>query len=296
MKKLLLLFATILFTFAQVEAQEAPAVSDTLDGWKFNWTTGLNGSQSSYSNWSGGGVDNISVAGNSDFTAKYRQNRYSYAFALDTRYGESRIDGEGTRKTDDLFSIRNRFLYDIGGEESEFSIFGNLNFRTQFAKGYRYGEGIEGDELTRGDDRLISDFMAPAYITQNAGLAYSPGDHFYFEAGVGLRQTIVSDERLSTTYGLDEGTRFRNEAGVNLGADYSQTIASNLVLNSTIETFTNVNKSVRSTDVFFSNQVTGRINRVMNASFRLDLAYDDDFSTEVQVRQVISMGISFILI
>ena len=289
-KKLLLLSAISLFTFSQTNALNAPAVSDTLDGWAYGWVAGLNGSQASYSNWSQGGSNNISVAGNSNLTAKFRENRFSYSFALDTRYGQSKIQGEGTRKTDDLLSIRNRFLYDIGDEDSEFSIFANLNFRSQFDQGFRFGAGPDGEDV------LISDFLAPAYISQNAGLAYSPGDHFSFEAGIGLRQTIVRDVDLAPLYGLDEGARFRNEAGINLGADYRQDIASNLVLRSSIETFTNVNKAVTSTDVFISNQITGRINNLLNANVRLDLVYDDDFSNEIQVMQVISVGLSFILI
>ncbi len=275
--------------FAQSYAVNEPTVSDTLEGWNFGWVAGLNGSQASYSNWSQGGSNNISATGNSNLTAKFRENRFSYSFTLDTRYGQSKIQGEETRKTDDILVLRNRFLYDIGGEESEFSIFGNLNFRTQFDKGYDFGAGPEGEDV------FISDFLSPAYISENAGLAYSPGDHFSFEAGVGLRQTIVRDEELAPLYGLDEGSQFRNEAGINFGADYNHEIASNLILSSRIETFTNVNKALTSTDFYFSNQITGKINNLLNANVRVDLAYDDDFSNELQVMQVISVGLSFIL-
>lgn len=289
MKKLLLLIGISFFLFAHSYAINEPTVSDTLDGWDYGWVAGLNGSQSSYSNWSQGGSNNISVSGNSNLTAKFRENRFSYSFTFDTRYGQSKIEGEGTRKTDDLLALRNRFLYDIGDEDSEFSIFGNLNFRTQYDEGYRYGAGPDGEDM------LISNFLSPAYISENAGLAYSPGDHFSFEAGVGMRQTIVKDEELASQYGLDEGTQFRNEAGINFGAEYSQEIASNLILDSRVETFTNVNKALSSTDFYISNQVTGKINDLFNASVRVDLVYDDDFSTELQVMQVISVGLSFIL-
>lgn len=289
MKKLLLLIGISLFAFTQSYALNEPTVSDTLEGWDYGWVAGLNGSQASYSNWAQGGSNNISVSGNSNLNAKFRDQRFSYTFTLDTRYGQSKIQGEGTRKTDDLLALRNRFLYDIGDENSEFSLFGNLNFRTQFDEGYRFGAGPDGEDV------LISNFLSPAYISENVGLAYSPGEHFSFEAGVGMRQTIVKDEELAPLYGLDEGTQFRNEAGINLGADYNQEIASNLILSSRIETFTNVNKAITSTDFYFSNQVTGKINNLLNASVRLDLAYDDDFSNELQVMQVISVGLSFIL-
>ena len=287
-KALALLFLSLLITTTLI-AREAPAVSDTLDGWTRSWEAGLSGSQASYSNWSQGGVNNIAVTGNSILTAKYRENRFSYSILLNTRFGQTRIQDEGVKKIDDRLELRNRFLYDIGHEGGDFKLFGNINFRTQFAEGFDYGAGPEGQNI------LISDFMSPAYISQNAGLAYVPTENFTFEAGLGLLQTIVRNEELGPLYNLPEGDTFRNEAGITFGAAYDMRLGTNLSLSSSLETFTNVNKSIKSTNVQFGSQVTGRINSYMNASMRLDFVYDDDFSKELQIAQILSIGVSFIL-
>lgn len=271
-------------------AQDTPAVSDSLNGWDYSWTFGVNGSQAAYSNWSQGGVNTVAASGNSNFQALYKKDRFSYIFQFETRFGQTRTDGQGVRKTDDRFAVSNRFLYDLAEDHEEFKLFANLDFRTQFAKGYDYEAGPNEEDV------LISDFMAPGYFVQNAGIAYVPTPNFMAEVGFGLVQTIVRDESLSAQYGLPEGDTFRNEAGVNLKAVYSMTLADNLSWSSSVETFTNVDKSVSSTDVFFLNELTGKINSFMNASLRLDLVYDDDFSDEIQVAQVLSLGISFILI
>lgn len=272
-------------------AQDAPAVSDTLSGWDYSWEAGLSGSQASYSNWSQGGVNNIAVTGNSVLTAKFRENRFSYSVRLNTRFGQTRIEDEGVRKIDDRLELRNRFLYDIGREGGDFKLFGNINFRTQFAEGFNYGAGPDATDI------LISGFFAPAYISQNAGLAYVPTDNFSFETGVGLLQTIVSNSevRQVNRYGIPEGDNFKNEAGLTLGAAYDMRLGTNLSLSTSAETFTNINKSIKSTNVEVATQVTGRINNYMNASLRLDFVYDDDFSKELQVAQVLSLGVSFIL-
>jgi hypothetical protein len=292
MKKLAALLVTILLTYTTAQAQETIVVPDTLAGWDYGWVAGLNGAQASYSNWSQGGVNNIAVSGNSTFRTFYREGKFSYGFLINTRYGKTRIDGEGTRKTDDRFSIRNRFLYDLGGDESHFSVYGNLNFRTQFDRGFEYGED-EGDP-----DILISNFLSPAYITESVGLLYRPSEQLSFEAGLGLQQTIVQDESVlaNRQYGVPDGENFRNEAGANLGVSYQRNISSNIVLSSTAETFTNLNKSLSSTDLYFSNEFIGNLNDFINTSLRFDIAYDDDFSDELQVRQSITVGISFILI
>lgn len=289
MKKILSVITILLFMASQSYAQETISLNDSLaTGWNYSWIAGLNGSQASYSNWSQGGVNNISVLGNSRFSAKYKEEPFAYGFLFATRYGRSRIEDQGTRKTDDKLSIRNRFLYDLS-ETGNYSLFGNVNFRTQFDEGFDYGAGPGGEDL------LISRFMAPAYFSQSAGLAYMPSDYFSFEAGLAMKQTIVTDEDLQPIYGLDEGQSLRNEAGVAMGASYEQSVAPNILLSTSVETFTNVSRPVSRTDVYFSSQLTGQVNNLISTSLQVDLVYDDDFSEDLQVQQVFSLGISFML-
>ncbi|MEX0648654.1 MAG: DUF3078 domain-containing protein [Balneolaceae bacterium] len=290
MNKLLFLSALFFAATLNTQAQDTPVIPDTLSGWGVIWEAELNGSQASYSNWAQGGVNNIAATGNSNFTALYQQGRYSYAFTFNSRYGKSKVQDEGVRKTADRLSIRNRLLYDLSDDNGDFKLFGNINLRTQFDEGFDYNAGPDGEDI------LISRFMAPGYISENAGLAYIPSDFFSFEAGLGMQQTIVRDESLSETYGLDPGDTFRNEAGFTFAAIYEQRVAENLKLSSGVETFTNLNRPVSRTDFYFANELTGRINRLMSASLRFDLAYDDDFSSEIQVAQILSLGISFILL
>lgn len=288
MKKLLSVLL-VLFISSQVQAQEAIIVPDSLSGWSYSWVAGLNGSQAAYSNWSQGGVNNIAITGNSSFTAKHRKGRFSYGFLISARYGKSKIEDQGVRKTTDRLVIKNRFLYDLLKDDGDYSAYANINFRTQFDDGYEYGAGPNGGDV------LISGFLSPAYFQQGAGIAYVPTDFFSAEAGLALKQTIVTDDNLVTDYGLSAGNNIKNEGGLTLGLAYEQDIAPNFLLSSSVETFTNVNKAVSSTDVYFSNELTGKINDLISTSLRFDLAYDDDFSEEVQIMQTLSLGVSFIL-
>ncbi|TVQ03290.1 MAG: DUF3078 domain-containing protein [Balneolaceae bacterium] len=287
--KTALLFLVFSFFFSistttYISAQDTVSIPDTLRGWDTSWELGLNGSQASYSNWSQGGVNNIAATGSTTFTTIFKKDRYSYGFLVNTRFGKTKIENEGIRKIDDRLYILNRFLYDLGEEDSDFKIFANIRFRTQFDKGYNYG--TEPKEL-------ISNFLAPAYLTQDAGLAYIPGPMFSFEAGLGLQQTFVRDTNLSEKYGLSEGETFRNEAGLTLGSSFDANIATNIRFTSSINSFTSFNKPVKSTDIYFSNKFAARINRYLNTTFSVDLVYNDDFSSEIQVAQVLSLGVSF---
>lgn len=281
-----ILFAT-LFIYQSATAQDSIVIPDTLAGWQTSWEVGINGSQASYSNWAQGGVNNVAATGATTYSSLYKEGRFGYGLLINLRYGRSQIEDEGTRKIDDRFYIHNRFLYDLGDSESDFKLFSNIRFRTQFDRGYNYGANEDGS------DQLISRFFAPAYFSEDIGLAYVPNDNFTYEMGLGLQQTYVSDQDLAALYGFEEGEKFRSEAGLTVGASYIANLADNLTFATSLNTFTNVGKALSSTDVHFSNRLTGRINSFMNATLNLDFVYDDDYSDDWQVAQVLSLGISF---
>jgi len=260
-------------------------VADSLQGWRLNWVGGLNGAQASYENWSQGGVNTISVTASTVFNAKYRQDRFAYALATNLKYGKARLEGEGTRKTDDRIAVNNKFSYLFS--DDHWSAFGNINFSTQFDQGFDYN--VPDDE----DPILISKFFAPAYFTQITGIGYSPADYFIAEAGLALKETIVTDTTLSTRYGLEPGNQFRFEPGYSLAMSFEKKVFSNVRLISSVETFTNMQRHLDNTDVNFSNELIGKINGFMNMSLQFVMIYDSDYSRQVQIKQVLSVGLSY---
>ena len=258
-------------------------------GWLLEWDLGFNGSQASYSNWAQGGSNNIAVTGSSLFKATYKQNKFTFDTSLNTRFGQAKIDGDGVRKTDDKLEFRNRLSYELRHNHLDINLFGSINFRTQFDRGFDYDKGPGGTDL------YISNFMAPGYLTENIGLSFVPAKDLALEIGMALQQTFITKEELRASYKFDPDESVRNEGGVTLAATYVMRIAENLSLNTSLETFTGVSKSIKSTDFIFRNQITGRINSFMNAGLRFDVAYDDDFSEDLQVAQVLTVGVSFSL-
>ena len=287
MKKFLLLITIALLLVSTTNAQESITFPEELEGWETTWNVGINGSQASYSNWAQGGVNNIAATGRTTFTTVYSHDKFSYGFLFHSRFGKTKVQDEGVRKIADRLFILNRFLYDLGDEESEFKLFSNIRMRTQFDDGFNYGAGPDGTDVK------ISGFFAPVYFNQEAGVAYIPNENFSLEAGLGLQQTFISDVDLAPTYGLDEGDRFRSEAGFTIGSSFKKEFATNLTYSGALNTFTSFGRSIKNTDVQFSNTLSGRINSFMNANLSLDFVYDNDFSSELQIAQVLSLGVLF---
>jgi len=279
---LLIAFGLLLLT--ETANSQTIVVPDTLNGWTQTWVANLNGSQAAYQNWSEGGVNTLSGAASTVYTRMYREGRYSFGFRANLRYGVSVIDGE-ERKSDDLISLRLRSTYDLA-DDSDIAAYGAIQFRTQFADGFDYGAGVNMS------DSLISGFFSPAYLTEEAGLEYNPDPKLQLAAGLALKQTFISDGDLSPNYGLPQGDTFRSEGGFTTSISFQTSVAENIQYSSNLETFTNFLIPVSETDVFWSNEFVGQINSLINASFQYEMRYDNDFSSEVQIKQVLSAGIS----
>ena len=254
--------------------------------WERSLRASLTGTQASYRNWSQGGTDNLAILGTTAYTSEYSKDRYGYRLDINLRYGQTRIGDGDFIKSDDRIRIRNQASRKFRDERLS-AIF-NVNFESQFDKGYENPIPDEGEERI-----LISRFLAPAYITEVLGLSYKPVENFRVEGGLAMKQTIVSDTDLSPRFGLPEGDSFRNEAGFSLLIGYERRIMENIYYSGYVETFTNVNRDLKYTDLLFANEITGQINRYISANVEFVLAYDRDFIDELQVKQIISLGLSY---
>lgn len=272
-----ILFVIVLAFFtANVQAQDS--LQTAPEKWQNSWNIGLNGSQASYNNWSKGGVSSLSGTATSVYKAAYKSGAFSYFFENNMKYGQIKNDGQQMQKTDDQILIRNRFDYHLSHQAA---IIGNINFQTQFAAGF---DGT-------GDTRVkISDAFAPAYLQENVGIAFTPDDNFNAQAGLGLKQTIVTIDGLQSLYGVKADENLRFEAGINLGINFSKDIAENVSLTSSLESFSNLMRSLASTDFIFRNELTGKINKNLSTNFQFSVMYDDDFSKDLQIKQVLSVG------
>ncbi len=284
------LLVSFFFTLTGLEsasAQKLPMPTDDLltsveeeGDWDIRFRAGLNGSQAYHREWAQGGVDRIAVVANSVFSGVYTDGPYQYGFRLDLRYGQTRQDRDAFRKSQDLIRLRNQFRRRFSDER--FSLTGNINFDTQFDKGY-----------DRSFENVQSRFLAPGTLIQTIGLSFDPDSYLESTVGISLRQTFMRDTSLSERYGLDEGDWFRNEAGFSVVMSYEREIWTNVTYTGYIETFSNLQKSLMSTDVNFTNELVGRINNYLTTNFELAFQYNDDITKALQIKQILSVGINY---
>lgn len=155
--------------------------------------------------------------------------------------------------------------------------YSELNFR-----------GFENDNET-----VISAFMAPGFLTESIGISYDPSSELVAQAGFALRQTFVRIDSLDVLYGFKEDQDIRAEGGFQILLEVNKKLFKNFTYTGEVETFSNLLISLRKTDVIFNNEFRGKINEFMEAVIDYDLIYDNDFSTQVQARRIIGLGLIF---
>lgn len=258
------------------------ADTDSVPHWSTNFIGSLNGNEAAYSNWSDGGVNSLALTASTVFNSKYVSRRLGYNALVNLKYGQTKLQGFGLRKTDDLIRLKNQI--NLFFKDRRFSGFFSVGFKSQFDKGYEYP--------TDTTDVLISRFLAPAYVKEGTGIAFQPVDYFSIQGGFALQQTIVRDTTLSTRYGLKKHSTILNEGGIGIGINFNKEIFKNVTFQSSIETFTSFVKPIRSTQVSFANELTGKINSFMNVNLQFEMLYNDNITKAIQIKQVLALGVN----
>ena len=261
--------------------------------WRHKLEAGVNLNQGSFSdNWKGGGVNSVALGLLLNGRLSYRRNRFNWNVRTQMQYGIVKNARQTLRKSTDRLFFDAKAGYRIS---SRWQWFGSLNLLTQFAPGYNYDSVLVG-QVERSQ---ISNFFAPAYLTESFGLVYEPNDAFDLRLGIlTIRQTFVTDPTVRRyvpkNYGVPLDRTVRNEIAFQLVADYDQDIAQNINLQFRYQLFAEY-RDIAATDHRFDLTLTGKINKTLNANLSGVLLYDQDQDLKIQYSQSLSIGLLFTL-
>ncbi|HEX6223980.1 MAG TPA: DUF3078 domain-containing protein [Chryseolinea sp.] len=291
------LVALLIALFISLSSADAQIVKpDTLSNWKKKFVFNLNVNQAAFSsNWKGGGVNSLGLNGLLNYKANYKKNKDSWDNEVSLLYGFVNNAGQGFRKTVDRIFIDTKYGYELN---KNWSVFTSLNFLSQFAQGYKYEKDVNGVE----QGLLISDFMAPAFITFGLGMEYHPTDYFKVRmAPFAPRVTIVNDpERFVTTVGPEpygvippDETRYEWLA-FQLLAEFDKDIATNINLKWRYLMFANYETfEMKTIDHRLELMFNAKVNRFITVGLGGILLYDYDQDTGAQVSQVFNLGFAY---
>jgi len=277
-------------------AQDTAPKADTTKKWTIHGENTFLINQSSFSNWSAGGVN--SVAGNIIFNYdfNYKKDKWSWDNKAILGYGLSKQQGIGTRKNDDRIILNSL----LGYKAAQYWLYTfYANFQTQFSKGYQY----KGDTKT-----VISDFLAPAYLTFGPGFAYKKSDNFRINISpFASRLIIVKDASLATSYGLDEGKKIRYEFGASLDAYYKINLMENIGFENILKLYSNYLDKPGNIYTDYTANLFMKVNKFVTVNAGVQMIYDDkteikEFNADgtpggtkkaLQVKQIFGAGLTY---
>ncbi|MBB5634330.1 hypothetical protein HDE68_000215 [Pedobacter cryoconitis] len=294
MKKLILsltLTAISLIGYAQV----APK-ADTTKTWTIHGENTLLINQSSFSNWSSGGVN--SVAGNIlfNYDFNYKKNVWSWDNKVILGYGLSKQQNVGTRKNDDRIILNSL----LGRQASKYWLYTfYANFQTQFAKGYNYSTTPQS---------LISTFLAPAYLTFGPGFAYKRSDNFRINISpAAARVIIVQNDTLSKygAFGVDPYKKSKFQFGASLDAYYKVNLLENISLENTLKLYSDYLDKPGNIYTDYTANLFMKVNKFVTVNAGVQLIYDDKTKIPyvdngvdktkkaLQVKQIFGAGVTY---
>lgn len=281
--------------------------SDTVEAdWDYELMGRFSASQAAYKDWKeGGGVNSLAFTTSLAGTAE--RGGENWAQSHDLRFVLGFLDQEDReiRKSEDLIRLQSALRYRGDGFFRVFqpTLAGNL--RTQFASGFNYSRnpypGPEEDPAypeghPKSDEEppvQTSSFFAPAFITESLGLTYEPTDEFEMRLGAASKQTVITIPDIRILYGLDRDELARVEAGTEFASALDYDVTENIRYRSRLNVFFSFNQVEEPPDMIWENVVNLQVNDWLSTDLEFVALYDQNTTRAVQIKEVISVGVSF---
>ncbi|MEW7279065.1 DUF3078 domain-containing protein [Aquimarina sp. 2201CG1-2-11] len=274
-----------------------PTVAEK-QGWKSKANFSLLFNQSAFNfDWQGGGTSNI--AGNTalNFEFNYKRNSLVWDNKVLADYGLTFLRGEDfARKTNDRIEFNSRLGQQIGQSLWNYSLF--INFRSQFAKGYRFSKDTDTEETIRTEE---THFFSPAFVQIGPGLLWKKSDNLNVNiAPVTARLIFVDDQFTSDEtyvdgdyFGVDKDKNSRFEFGGSLAAYGKFMMLKNVSIENLLNLYSNYIEDPFNVDLDYTLNINLLVNKYIKGSFVFQAIYDDNATSGFQIREVIGLGLTY---
>ncbi|MDY8135291.1 DUF3078 domain-containing protein [Aquimarina sp. 2201CG5-10] len=286
-------------------AQEDAKDETPKDGWTKTGNISFLFNQSAFNaEWLGGGTSNIAGNLSLSYDFNYRKGKMTWDNKILADYGLTKLkDQEFTRKTNDRFEFNSLLGRQIKETNWYYSFF--LNFKTQFAPGYVFGEDALGNEIRTETTHIFS----PAYLQAGPGFLWKKSDNLKVNIAPATARLIFVDGDFTDVgndqvaidafnaaggyFGVEanESTRFEFGAAVNAYAKFE--IMKNVSMENILNLYSNYLEDPQNVDIDYTANVIMTINKYLSANIAFQAIYDDNAIGAFQIREVFGLGVNY---
>jgi len=260
---------------------------------KFYGNTRFNFNQAYFSNWISGGESALTLLYGLDYNFNYSDRS---GLVWDTNLllslGTTYISGNKfLKKADDRFEIGSLVGKQIN---QNWSYSGLLNLKTQLLPGYRFykEDGIEMREQ-------VSQFLSPLILQAGLGWYYKKSTDFRVNLSpVTARAIIVSKKYTENLaegkkyFGVDAQKSSKLFFGALITGYYKKEIMKNIIWENNFSIYVNYLENTQNVDFDWNANLRFKVNSKVSGNFVLHLLYDDDLVSDLQVRELLGLGVN----
>lgn len=262
---------------------------DTIDVepqyWRHALGTSLTFSQVSFSDWAQGGENAYAYGASANGASTYDWHPITWVNSYKLGFGQTRIGGRQTRKTEDKIDLESVITYRLGITINPYAA---LTLKTQFATGYRYDKA--------GNRTPISWFFDPAFLTQSVGLGYEITPQLRSRLGFALREIVTSQY---TSFADDPKTpeveKTKIEDGLESVTEGTWKLDGSTTLNAKLELFSSFREPEKII-VRGDNTLTVRLAKIVTLVVNVQLINERRVTPRTQVKQSLGVGISYVVL
>ncbi|HZK76164.1 MAG TPA: DUF3078 domain-containing protein [Candidatus Kapabacteria bacterium] len=263
---------------------EVRAQADTSFGWHHALIAELHLAEVSFTHWTQGGVNALSyIAGvNGQSIRNEPTTNWTTSYKLD--FGQTRLDGQGLQKTDDEINLESVLMYKLGAHVNPYAA---VSLLTQFAPGYQYSDtaGVAPTE--------VSNFFDPAYIKESAGAGWVVSKAFQTRLGLALREIITNHFPQYASEPLEtEVKKVRIQGGLESESEAEIPVDDNVLFRAKVDLFSPFNTMDRIV-VHGEGSLIAKVSKVFSAELSALFINEPDISPYTQIKQGLSLGISY---
>ena len=286
----------MLFTI-EFQGQEQEVDSTKIKGWKKSGLTSLILNKTAFSNWISGGENSIAATLSVDYNINYYNNGWSWDTKIIGSFGVNKnSDSKFFKKIDDRIEI-NSLIGKKFIEKFSFSSF--LNFKTQFAKGFKYSNASEDIEIREE----ITRFLSPAYLQIGIGVYWKQDNSLWVNMAPITGRLILASRKFTDNldngeeyFGIPKGEISRFELGASLSAFYKFEVIENIQLEQRINLYSDYLGKTGNIDVDYTITAFMKINDYLSTNLIIQCLYDDNAIKRVQLREVFGLAINLNLL
>ena len=280
--KYLKVFVLIIFC-STLNGQTAHKTNSHTSPWNLEGKVSLMASQSSFENWTAGGVNNISATIGVNYDFNYTKGKWRWDNRFIAAFGITKLNGQDIQKSDD----RLQFNSVAGVEASEnwyYSLF--LDFKTQFA-----------DDLNR-ETKGPTTIFSPAFLQFGPGMLWKKNDYLKVNMAPVTSRLIIVNKDLTLPneayFGVAEGKSSRYELGGSINAYYKTDLMENVSCENLLNLFVDYLEETKNVDVDYTLNIVMTINKYLSTNISLQAIYDDNAFKGLQIREVFGLGINYV--